>query len=168
MGPDQFSATAMRAEVGRTPDTPYVPTVAGISQKLRRRPLFLIDSYLVIEYSEGMDASFLGNWTTQLRKGILELCILDAIRGRRIYGYDIVKRLRDIDALMIGEGTVYPILSRFKREGLVKTMLVDSSECPARKYYELTSKGEQHLGAMQLAWEKIKTGVHTLLKEPRP
>jgi PadR family transcriptional regulator, regulatory protein PadR len=115
-----------------------------------------------------METSFLSNWITQLRKGILELCILDAIRGRRLYGYDIVKRLREIDGLMITEGTIYPILSRFKREGLVKTSLVESSEGPARKYYQLTVRGEQHLSEMQASWEKIKTGVDTLSKEPRP
>ena len=79
-----------------------------------------------------------------------------------------MKRLRDIDGLMITEGTIYPILSRFKREGLVKTSLVESSEGPARKYYQLTGRGELQLSEMQASWEKIKTGVDTLSTEPRP
>ena len=56
----------------------------------------------------------LENWNVQARKGVLELCILNALRGERLYGYDIVKRLRVIDGLVIGEGTIYPILSRFR------------------------------------------------------
>jgi PadR family transcriptional regulator PadR len=112
-----------------------------------------------------MDTTFFANWTTQLRKGILELCILSAIRGRSLYGYDIVKALRDIDGLMIGEGTVYPILSRFKKEGLVTTTLVESNEGPARKYYQLTRRGEELLDHMHAYWETIKCGVRTLSKE---
>jgi PadR family transcriptional regulator PadR len=114
-----------------------------------------------------MDTAFLNNWTTQLRKGILELSILSAIRGRQVYGYDIVKKLREVDGLVISEGTIYPILSRFKREGMVKTSLVESNEGPARKYYQLTSHGEQQLAEMQGCWEKIKTGVDLLSKEPQ-
>jgi PadR family transcriptional regulator PadR len=121
-----------------------------------------------MQYSEPMDNEFFSNWTTQIRKGVLELSILSAIRGRQLYGYDIVKRLRDIDGLVISEGTIYPILSRFKREGLVKTSLVESNEGPARKYYQLTPHGEKLLSQMQNYWEKIENGVETLSKEPRP
>ena len=77
-----------------------------------------------------MDTAFFSNWTTQLRKGTLELCVLSALSGRRLYGYDIIKRLRGVDGLMIGEGTVYPILSRFHREGLVITCLLYTSPSP--------------------------------------
>ena len=63
------------------------------------------------------------NWTTQLRKGVLELCILNIIGRSRVYGYDIVKQLRGVDALVVREGTIYPILSRLKRDGLVRTSL---------------------------------------------
>ena len=60
------------------------------------------------------------NWTTQLRKGLLELCMLNVIGRGRIYGYDIVRHLRDVDALVVSEGTIYPILSRLKRDGLAR------------------------------------------------
>ena len=66
---------------------------------------------------------FLENWATQLRKGVLEFCILNAIKGTRLYGYDIVRRLRAIEGLVISEGTVYPILSRLRKEGLVQRVL---------------------------------------------
>src|SRR5690348_9889842 len=77
-----------------------------------------LDCYLAMQYTATMDTAFFANWTTQLRKGILELCVLSAIRGQRLYGYDIVKTLRTLDGLVMSEGTIYPILSRFKREGL--------------------------------------------------
>jgi PadR family transcriptional regulator PadR len=107
------------------------------------------------------------NWTTQLRKGLLELCILNVVVQRRVYGYDIVKRLRNVDALVVAEGTVYPILSRLKRDGLVKTCLEESPEGPARKYYELTKRGQQLLAEMNAYWDALTTGIHTLKKESR-
>ena len=107
------------------------------------------------------------NWTTQLRKGLLELCILNVIGYQRVYGYDVVKRLRDIDALVVAEGTIYPILSRLKRDGLVKTSLEESPAGPARKYYELTKRGEQLLAQMNAYWDVLTNGIDTLRKESR-
>ena len=86
-----------------------------------------------------MENQFLDNWATQLRKGMLELCILNAIKGTSLYGYDIVRKLRLIKTLVISEGTIYPILSRLKREGFVKTTVKESSKGPAHPYY-LTTK----------------------------
>lgn len=102
------------------------------------------------------------NWTTQLRKGVLELCILNIIGHGRIYGYDIVRQLRDIDALVVREGTIYPILSRLKRDGLAKTSLEESPEGPARKYYELTRRGQQLLDEMNGYWDILSRGMSGL------
>lgn len=107
------------------------------------------------------------NWTTQLRKGVLELCILNVVGKARVYGYDIVKQLRGLDALVVREGTIYPILSRLKRDGLVRTSLEESPEGPARKYYELTPRGTQLLAEMNAYWGVLTDGVETLRKEHR-
>jgi len=107
------------------------------------------------------------NWTTQLRKGLLELCLLNVVGRQRVYGYDIAKQLRGIDALVVREGTIYPILSRLKRDGLVKTSLEESPEGPARKYYELTKRGEQLLAEMNAYWDVLTNGIDALRKEPR-
>lgn len=115
-----------------------------------------------------MDPDFLANWTTQMRKGLLELCVLAALRGRRLYGYDIVKRLSSIGGLVMGEGTVYPILSRFKKEGLVETTLVESAEGPARKYYQLTLKGRRLLTEMLAAWAEVRDGIDHVAAENLP
>ena len=114
-----------------------------------------------------MDNRFFDNWSTQLRKGMLELCILNTIRGTSLYGYDIVRKLRNIDGLVISEGTIYPILSRLKREGFVQTTIKESTEGPPRKYYELTSKGEKILSEMNDYWQDIKTGADTLGREEK-
>ena len=102
------------------------------------------------------------NWTTQLRKGLLELCILNVVGRARVYGYDIVKQLRGIDTLVVREGTVYPILSRLRRDGLVAASLEESSEGPARKYYELTERGERLLEEMNAYWDVLSRGIDTV------
>jgi PadR family transcriptional regulator PadR len=107
----------------------------------------------------------LENWTTQLRKGILELCILNALDGRRLYGYDLVKRLRHLEGLVIGEGTIYPILSRLKKEGFLDTSLEESPEGPARKYYRITPQGRHQLESMNRTWETLSEGIARLRQE---
>src|SRR5262245_43340895 len=102
-----------------------------------------------------MDAPVIDNWQVQVRKGLLELCVLNALRGERQYGYDIVKQLRGLDGLVIGEGTIYPILSRFRSQGLVEATIEESPDGPARKYYRLTPQGRKVLTQMNDVWEKI-------------
>lgn len=106
-----------------------------------------------------MDDGPLNNWNVQIRKGLLELCVLNALQPGRQYGYDIVKQLREINGLMIGEGTVYPILSRFRTQGLVDATLEESPDGPARKYYRLTALGKKCLQEMNEAWDRIHLGV---------
>jgi PadR family transcriptional regulator, regulatory protein PadR len=115
-----------------------------------------------------VDTAFFDNWVTQLRKGMLELCILNSMNGRRLYGYDIVKSLRGTDGLVISEGTIYPILSRLHREGFVSTQLEESASGPPRKYYELTKAGQQELARMNKYWESIETGIDALRKGQKP
>jgi len=102
-----------------------------------------------------MDTKIFDNWTSQLRKGVLELCILNDIRNRKMYGYEIVRRLRKIEGLIISEGSIYPILSRLKRQGLVETSIQESPEGPARKYYKLTQEGEDMVSRMNTYWQAI-------------
>ena len=112
-----------------------------------------------------MDPDLLANWTTQLRKGLLELCVLSSLRGKRLYGYDIVKKLGAMGGLVMGEGTIYPILSRFKKDGLVETSLEESPEGPARKYYQLTARGRSVLAKMLTAWIDVRESVNRIALE---
>jgi PadR family transcriptional regulator, regulatory protein PadR len=109
-----------------------------------------------------MTEPFLDNWVTQLRKGLLELCILNALTQDKVYGYDVVRQLRDLKHMMIGEGTIYPILSRLKREGLLETTLEESTEGPARKYYTLTARGRDVLAQMNQIWQHVLDGVRQI------
>ena len=107
------------------------------------------------------DLSF-DNWMTQLRKGLLELAVLNSVAAGPLYGYDIVRRLSDVDHLVITEGTVYPILSRLKNSGPVETYLEESQEGPPRKYYRLTAKGKAHLAEVNEYWKDINMTINQL------
>jgi PadR family transcriptional regulator len=102
------------------------------------------------------------SWITQLRKGALELAVLNALNGDRLYGYDIVRLLRRHDGLMIGDGTVYPILSRLKADGLVRATIEDSPDGPPRKYYEMTRAGRDALMEMNDAWQSLVSSLAAL------
>lgn len=112
-----------------------------------------------------MDEEFHLNWTTQLRKGLLELAILNSLGGSALYGYEIVRRLGDVDGLVISEGTVYPILSRLRNENLVETFIEESPEGPPRKYYQLTARGREELRRMNQHWERLHEAIGGLRKE---
>lgn len=109
-----------------------------------------------------MADSLIENWQVQVRKGLLELCVLNALTGGKQYGYDIVKQLRTLDGLVIGEGTIYPILSRFRTQGLVEATIEESPDGPARKYYHLTPHGRKTLAQMNEVWDQIHHGVLSL------
>jgi PadR family transcriptional regulator PadR len=81
------------------------------------------------------------NKVTQLRKGILELAVLSALYRSSHYGYSLVREMTAAGVFNLKEGTIYPILSRLAKEGLVRTEWVESSQGPPRKYYALTDSG---------------------------
>jgi len=105
---------------------------------------------------------FFDNWTVQVRKGLLELCILNALAGEERYGYDLVKTLVAIPGLGVTEGTLYPLLSRLRVQGLISARLEESPEGPARKYYALTKDGRKIMAAMNDYLETLNQGANTL------
>ena len=107
---------------------------------------------------------FFDNWTVQVRKGILDMCILSALVDRERYGYELVKTLASIPGLCVTEGTLYPLLSRLRVSGLVAARLEESSEGPARKYYSLTREGKKTLKTMQDYQAALNEGARRLLK----
>lgn len=106
----------------------------------------------------------ISNWSTQLRKGLLELCIVNIVAEGDLYGYDLVKRLASVKGLVVTEGTVYPLLARLKSAGILKTYLQESDAGPARKYYSLTTEGRQMTALMNRHWDQLITGVTELTK----
>jgi PadR family transcriptional regulator, regulatory protein PadR len=106
-----------------------------------------------------------GNWTTQVRKGLLELCIVNLLARGELYGYDLVKKLAEIKGLVVTEGTIYPLLSRLRKAGVLKTRLEESSSGPVRKYYSLTREGYQDRARLNAYWKDLSQGVSELLRE---
>lgn len=93
-----------------------------------------------------------GRWEAQLRKGCLELAILASLARGRLYGLEILRVLENETKLKLAEGTVYPILSRLKQEGLVASEWVEADAGHPRKYYWLTPKGNARATTMASAW----------------
>ena len=108
---------------------------------------------------------FFDNWTVQVRKGVLELCILNALAEQERYGYDLVKTLVTVPGLGVTEGTLYPLLSRLRVAGLVSTRLEESTQGPARKYYSLTKDGRKIMAVMNDYLETLNRGTSQLLSK---
>jgi len=94
-------------------------------------------------------------WGAQLRRGVLELAILALLGREPSYGYQIVTQVASAPQLATGEGTVYPLLRRLKREALVETFWQESASGPPRQYYRLTAKGRGALHIMRGDWEAL-------------
>jgi len=104
-----------------------------------------------------------GKWETQLRKGGLGLAVLATLWPGRLYGLEMLRRL-DADAgLSVPEGTIYPLLSRLKAEGLVDSEWVESDAGHPRKYYALTELGRRRVRDMAAGWRAFATGLERLL-----
>lgn len=110
----------------------------------------------------GISRDLFENWTIQMRKGVLDLCILQALAAAEWYGYALVKALVAVPGVGVAEGSIYPLLSRLKRQGLVTTRLEESSEGPARKYYLATEEGRALAKEMELYFSEMQRGVAAL------
>lgn len=99
------------------------------------------------------------NWTVQMRKGVLDLCILKALSTKEWYGYALVKALVAVPGVGVAEGSIYPLLARLRRQGLVTTRLEESNEGPARKYYLATAAGRELAEEMEAYFAEMLRGV---------
>ena len=109
-----------------------------------------------------MAADYIDNWIVQARKGLLDYCVVSALAEKECYGYELVRSLVEIPGLGVTEGTVYPLLSRLRLQGLVSTRLEESREGPARKYYVLTADGRAALRMMQSYMDMLNEGARML------
>ncbi len=100
---------------------------------------------------------------TQLRRGALEFCVLALLRVEARYGFEIVKLLGEVDGMVTTEGTVYPLLSRLRRDGLVDTFWRESPSGPPRRYYQATREGLQALDAFASDWSRFRDSVDYFL-----
>jgi PadR family transcriptional regulator, regulatory protein PadR len=103
-------------------------------------------------------------WEVQLRKGCLELAILASLWGGRLYGLELLRVLEKESDLVITEGTVYPLLSRLRAEGLLDAEWVEAELGHPRKYYRLTAAGRRRAIAMAQIWSRFSANLDGLLK----
>lgn len=101
-------------------------------------------------------------WVAQMRKGLVELCVLSVLREGEAYGYQILQRLATADCLAFGESSVYPILARLTEDGFVKVRSAPSPAGPPRRYYRLTSLGNARLREMRSYWGEVQSAVEKL------
>lgn len=104
------------------------------------------------------------NTQSQMRKGVLEFCILSVIRRSEVYPSDILEQMKAA-GLSVLEGTLYPLLSRLKNAELVSYRWEESSSGPPRKYFSLTEKGENFYQSLAITWQQLTTAVDQLTKE---
>lgn len=112
-----------------------------------------------------MAAPEISDWSSQLRRGVLELCILQLLRDDASYGYEIVTTLESLGPLAASENTVYPLLRRLKADGALETFLRDSPTGPPRQYYRLTSDGRRRLTALSKEWHVMAGAVAECLQK---
>ncbi|MBU0706691.1 PadR family transcriptional regulator [Patescibacteria group bacterium] len=103
------------------------------------------------------------NWKTQLKKGISEMIILNILQEKTGYGLEIVKSLEENEEIALTEGTIYPILSRLKAEGLVFTEWIESEQGRQRKYYSLSEKGRKVCKSLNEAWYSFIKNVDKII-----
>lgn len=105
----------------------------------------------------------LENTKAQMRKGVLELCILSIIAEKEVYPSDIIGNLKEAELIVV-EGTLYPLLTRLKNAGLLSYTWKESKTGPPRKYFNLTDEGKGFLSELQTSWEKLVSAVHLTSK----
>jgi len=103
----------------------------------------------------------LTNIKSQMRKGLLEYCILSIISRGEAYASDILEMLKKAELLVV-EGTIYPLLTRMKNEGLLSYRWQESTEGPPRKYYTLTENGERLLEQLDAEWQSIYQAINQI------
>lgn len=107
-------------------------------------------------------------WDIQLRKGALDLVILAVLRGRELYGLEILETLKTEAGFLIPSGTIYPLLDRMKRDGLLSSRWVHSKEDRPRKYYKLTKKGQRRFKDLKDNWAVFTRDIEKVLSNPKP
>jgi PadR family transcriptional regulator PadR len=103
----------------------------------------------------------LENNKAQMRKGILEYCILSVLSRNSCYASDIIKELKEAEVIVV-EGTLYPLLTRQKNAGLLSYRWEESLQGPPRKYYELTDEGRKYLADLDKSWLELVESVNQI------
>ncbi|MFN4285681.1 MAG: PadR family transcriptional regulator [Lacibacter sp.] len=107
------------------------------------------------------------NTQSQMRKGVLEFCILSVIKRGEVYPGDIIEEMKKANLTLL-EGTLYPLLTRLKNAGLLTYRWVESSSGPPRKYFSLTEKGAAFYKELEQTWNDMVHSVNTVTRQQGP
>jgi PadR family transcriptional regulator len=105
------------------------------------------------------------NWLAQVRRGVAEQCVLALLTTGERYGFELARELRERGQIIASEGTLYPLLARLRRNGLVETSWQESTAGPPRRYYHLTRDGELALASFKKQWRVFSDAVDEILDE---
>ncbi|MCH8556061.1 MAG: PadR family transcriptional regulator [Schleiferiaceae bacterium] len=106
------------------------------------------------------------NTKAQMRKGVLEFCILSILKGGDAYTTEIIETLKE-GKMIVVEGTLYPLLTRLKNAGLLSYRWEESQSGPPRKYYAITEDGDQFLSELKTTWDELASAVETTTSKTR-
>jgi PadR family transcriptional regulator len=99
-----------------------------------------------------------------MRRGTLQYCVLALLEREERYGFDLVRELAEIDGMVTSEGTIYPLLSRLRRDGLVESTWSESPSGPPRRYYRITDAGQAALGSFRQEWSRFRAAVDSVVR----
>lgn len=101
--------------------------------------------------------------SSQLLKGVLDMCLLALIDQEPSYGYEMVDKLQKDGLELVSEGSIYPLLSRLQKQGFIEGYFVESTGGPPRKYYRIAEKGKEQLTDWKAEWRRLSAGVEEVL-----
>lgn len=104
----------------------------------------------------------------QMRRGTLQYCVLALLAGEERYGFDLVRSLAAVDGMVTSEGTIYPLLGRLRRDGLVESTWRESRSGPPRRYYSLTAAGRRALDGFMREWSRFRDAVDHFVEKGQP
>ena len=102
--------------------------------------------------------------TSQILKGTLEACILQLIKNKEMYGYEITEQLSNYGLDIVAQGTIYPLLLKLEKENLVTSYLKESNFGPPRKYYSITNQGKEYINSFKNIWGNISNTITKILE----
>ena len=106
-----------------------------------------------------MDESFLHKWQSQLKKGTLSFIVLNILKDKEYYGYELIESVREHTEIEVAEGTLYPLMNRLKKDELVTSLWVEQESGIPRKYYSLTESGLNILKKMLVYWDDLEASI---------
>lgn len=124
----------------------------------------IVPSFVIYLYQDERNNMKIDNTKAQMRKGLLELCVLSIISDKEMYPSDIISKLKDLEMIVV-EGTLYPMLTRLKNVGLLQYAWKESKSGPPRKYYKITDEGIAVREELVKTWQKLSGAVNASIKE---